>query len=84
MHILAPLVLVLGGSFLLYGQVDLWSKEMYDLEMKRIPTLVAKDVVDLRGGVKKKQISEQHAVNLFEGKYGPGAHEKLKTMVSGD
>ena len=82
MHILAPLVLVLGGSYLLYGQIDIWSKELYDLEIKNVPNLVARDVVQLKGGVKKKQITEQQATNLFEGKYGPGAAQKLQGLVS--
>ncbi len=84
MYILAPIVFTLGASYLLYGQVDVWKKEVYELELKSVPQNVAKDAIQLKTGVKTKQISGQQAEQLFEGKYGPGASEALQSLVTSD
>ncbi len=84
MTILAPIVLILGGSYLLYGTVDVWKKEVYELEMKAVPQVVAKDAIQLKGAVKTKQINPQQAEQLFEGKYGPGSSEALQSLVTAD
>ncbi len=80
MQILAPLVLTLGASYLLYGQVELWKLSVYELEVKGAPKLVAQDAIKLKEGVKAKQINPAQAEHLFESKYGPGASNKLQVI----
>ena len=82
MTILAPIVLILGGSYLLYGTVDIWKKEVYELELKKVPQVVAKDAIQLKGAVKTKQLSVQQAEQLFEGKYGPGSVGQLQSLAA--
>ena len=58
-----------------------WSKEVYELEVKKVPRVVALDVAQLQGAVKTKQISGGQATQLFEGKYGTGASSKLSSTI---
>ena len=80
MYILAPLVFTLGASYLLYGQIDLWKKEVYELELKGAPKQVAEDAILLREGVTTKQIGPVKAEELFEGRYGQGSSKALQEI----
>ena len=69
MYLLAPAVLCVGLSFALYGTTELWRLDVYKMQSKDIPPLVALDVVELKHGIKTKQISKEKAEQLFQQKF---------------
>ena len=69
MYLLAPAVLCAVLSFALYGTTEIWQLDIYKMMSKEIHPMVAKDIVELKHGVKTKQISGETAEALFQRKY---------------
>ena len=80
MFLLAPAVLCAVLSFALYGTKEIWQLEMYKMQSKDIHPMVARDVVELKHGVKTKQITGETAEQLFYQKYKFPSSDVTKVM----
>ena len=80
MYLLAPAVLCTVLSFALYGSKEIWQMDMYKMMSKEIHPMVARDVVDLKQGVKTKQITTETAEQLFYQKYQFPSSDVTKVM----
>ena len=80
MYLLAPAVLCTVLSFALYGTKEIWQLEMYTMQSKDIHPLIARDVIELKHGVKTKQITGETAEALFQTKYQRPSSDVTKVM----
>ena len=60
-NFVAPIVILLAGSFLVYGRKTLWRLEEYKLTMQKWNWETAEEFVDLRNAVRKGLIDEADA-----------------------
>ena len=80
MYLLAPAVLCVGISFLLYGATDIWEMGVYKMQAKNIHPVIAQDVVNLQKAIKTKQISPNQAEAAFQQKYQTPS-QTVKTVM---
>ena len=70
MQLLAPFILLVGLSTILYKTAEVWSKSEYDLQKVGASPAQAKDVTVLRQMVNRGEIAPVQADQAFQQKYG--------------
>ena len=70
MQLLAPFILLVGLSTILYKTAEVWSKSEYDLQKVGASPDQAKDVTVLRQMVNRGEIAPVQADQAYQQKYG--------------
>jgi hypothetical protein len=73
-NFVAPLILLLAGSWLVYGKKTLWRLEEYKLTMQKWNWETAEEFVDLRNAVRKGLIDQADATYIQNQRW-PGGRE---------